>query len=206
MNDRIRGREVRLIDEEGQQVGVVSREEAMRRAEEADLDLVLMSPGDPPVCRLMDYSKQRYLDQKRKKEARQKSSRQETKVVQFRPKIAEHDYDFKKRNTIKFLKAGDRVQAQIFFRGREQQHPELGMRILERLIEEVKEFGRPVAAQKPKHEGRTITLILEPGVAKKEKEPTPTAAPTSPTAPAADSAPAAPAVVPSAASATPPAL
>lgn len=166
---------MRLIDAEGNQLGVVSRDEALKAADEADLDLVVVSPGGEdgvPVCRLMDYSKHRYLEQKKKREARQRTKQQETKIVQFRPKIAEHDYEFKRNNVRKFLIHGDRVQATIFFRGREQAHPELGERILTRLVEEVSDIGRPVAGQLPKREGRTITLLLEPGTAKRERPAT----------------------------------
>jgi translation initiation factor IF-3 len=172
VNERIRAREVRLLDEEGEQVGVVSREEAMRRAEQAELDLVMISPGSEgvPVCRLLDYSKYRYQEQKRKRESRQKQAqtRQDTKEIQFKIKIGEHDYDFKRRNAIRFLEHGDRVQAQIFFRGREQSHPEIGERILARLIEDVKAFGRPLPGQTMKREGRTITILIEPLASKKQ--------------------------------------
>jgi len=193
VNERIRAREVRLIDQDGQQVGVLSKEEALRLAEQADLDLVLISDGAEgvPVCRLLDYSKYRYQEQKRKREAQRKqaASRQDTKVVQFRPKIAEHDYDFKRNNVLKFLKHGDRVQAQIFFRGREQSHPEQGERILNRLVEEIKEVGRPVPGQTMKREGRMITLLLEP-LAGKAKPPAAASASAPPASPPAAASPA----------------
>lgn len=175
---------MRLIDADGAQLGIISRDDALQKADEADLDLVVVSPAGAdgvPVCRLMDYSKHRYLEQKKQRESRQRSKLQETKIVQFRPKIAEHDYDFKRNNVRKFLAHGDRVQATIFFRGREQAHPEIGERILLRLIEEIADIGRPVAGQVPKREGRTITLLLEPGVAKKERPvTTPESAPEAP--------------------------
>ena len=161
INENIRAAQVRLIDEQGENVGVVARAEALARAERADLDLVLVASGDVPVCRLQDYSRQRYLDQKHKRETRAKSAKRETKVIQFRVRIGEHDYAFKRDHVIKFLTAGLRVQAQIFFRGREQSHPDLGYKILERLVEDVRECGSANlgAAQR---EGRLINLTIEP--------------------------------------------
>lgn len=150
-----------LIDGGGVNLGVVLRDEALRLAYEAELDLVIVSSnGDVPTCRLLDYSKQRYLDQKHQREMRSKSAHSEAKIVQFKVRIGEHDYEFKRNHVIKFLKAGLRVQAQIFFRGREQSHPELGQRILDRLILEVAEFGS--AARPARAEGRVINLIIEP--------------------------------------------
>jgi len=126
---------VRLIDEEGNQVGVVDTREALRMAQEREYDLVLVSPNAvPPVARLLDYGKWRYEQQQAEKEARKKAKRTEVKSIKFRPKIDEHDYQTKLGHVRRFLEEGHKVKITIMFRGREMAHPELGSRILERAV------------------------------------------------------------------------
>lgn len=149
---------VRLIDADGEQVGVVPTEEALKRAEEVELDLVEVAPNaDPPVCRLMDYGKYIY---RLSKEQKQKQHQTQLKEVKFRPKIDDHDYEFKRNHIERFLKQGDMVKATIMFRGREVVHPELGERILDRIVEELGELCR--IEKPPSMEGRQMVMILTP--------------------------------------------
>ena len=144
INELIRVPEVRLIDDEGNQVGVVPIEQARTMAREKELDLVEIAPGaKPPVCKIMDYGKYLFQQKKKQSEAKKKQKVIVVKEVQFRPRIDEHDFNFKKNNVMRFLEDGDKVKAIVRFRGREMAHQELGRAVLERLITEVKEIGAP---------------------------------------------------------------
>lgn len=159
LNERIRVPQVRLIDPEGNQLGVVPTEDALRRAQEADLDLVEVAPNaDPPVCRLMDYGKFAY---RTAKEQKQRPHHTQLKEVKFRPKIDEHDFNFKLNHIIRFLGQGHMVKATVMFRGREVVHPEYGRKILDRVMEELDEDSFKV--EKPASmEGRLMTMVLTP--------------------------------------------
>ncbi|WP_188647842.1 translation initiation factor IF-3 [Marinithermofilum abyssi] len=161
VNEAIRAREVRLIDAQGNQLGIKPLREALRLAQEAELDLVNVAPqAKPPVCRIMDYGKYRYEQSKREKEARKKQKTIQVKEIRFSPSIEEHDVQTKLRNVKKFLKKGDKVKLSIRFRGREITHQELGRSILDRMAEEVKDLGE--VERKPKLEGRHMIMILSP--------------------------------------------
>lgn len=165
-NADIRAPEVRLIDVEGEQLGIVKIQEALRQAEEVDLDLVEISPNaKPPVCRLMDYGKFRYQEQKRQQEARAKQKVIQLKEVKFRPATDEGDFQVKLRNVKRFLTDGDKVKVSLRFRGREMAHQELGLQMLHRVRDEVVDLGTPESM--PKLEGRQMVMILSPGGAKK---------------------------------------
>jgi translation initiation factor IF-3 len=174
INDRIRVREVRVIDENGQQLGIMAPAQAVAIARQRGLDLVEVSPtAVPPVCRITDYGKYQYTEQKRARQARKHQKTILVKEIKFRPKVDEHDYDFKKKHIERFIEDGDKVKAVIFFRGREIAHPEIGRRILERLISEVSEVA--VAENMPRMEGNSMHVILGPrpgaGAAKKPAAP-----------------------------------
>ena len=144
---------------DGAQIGIVSTQDALRRAQELDLDLVEVAPQEnPPVCRIMDYGKFKYERAVRQKEARKRQARIEVKEIKFRPKVDEHDYQFKKKHIERFLADGDKVKATIFFRGREMAHPEIGRRILERLIDDLTEVA--IAETSPRQEGNQMHTIL----------------------------------------------
>jgi len=161
VNERIRVREVRVIDDTGQQLGIMPPPQALAVARQKGLDLVEISPtAVPPVCRIMDYGKYQYQEQKRAREAKKHQRIIEVKEIKFRPKVDEHDYQFKKKHIERFLGEGDKVKATIFFRGRENAHPEIGRRILERLIEEISEIG--TVEQEPQKEGNQLHTILAP--------------------------------------------
>ncbi|MCF6408729.1 translation initiation factor IF-3 [Pseudalkalibacillus salsuginis] len=161
VNDGIRAREVRLIGANGDQIGVKSRQEALEIAANANLDLVLVAPGaKPPVCRIMDYGKYRYEQQKKEKEARKNQKTITTKEVRLSPNIEEHDFNTKLRNARKFLEKGNKVKASIRFRGRAITHSELGRDVLMRMAKECEDFG--TIESKPKMEGRSMFLILAP--------------------------------------------
>lgn len=146
---------------DGQQVGIVPIQEALRRAQELDLDLVEVAPqADPPVCRIMDYGKYKYERDIRQKEARKKQARVEVKEIKFRPKIDPHDYETKKGHVERFLRAGARVKVTIMFRGREMAHTELGRRILDRLVEDLQ--GLAVVEAEPKQDGRNMVMVIAP--------------------------------------------
>jgi translation initiation factor IF-3 len=154
--------EVRLIDSEGQQVGIVPIQQAQDMAREKDLDLVEISPtAKPPVCKIMDYGKYVFQQKKKQGEAKKKQKVIVVKEVQFRPRIDEHDFDFKKNNVIRFLEHGDKVKAIIRFRGREMSHMELGRAVLDRLLLEVKEHGAS-ENQHPDVQGNRMTIIISP--------------------------------------------
>ena len=161
MNDRIRCPEVRLIGAEGENVGVVSPERALELAENAGLDLVEISPNaEPPVCKIMDFGKYKYEQQKRESEARKKQKIIEIKEIKFRPGTDTHDYDVKMRNVFKFLENGDKVKITLRFRGREMAHLNLGRELLERVAGDVQEMGK--VENMPKMEGRQMTMMIGP--------------------------------------------
>ncbi|MDZ7711516.1 MAG: translation initiation factor IF-3 [Roseovarius sp.] len=162
MNDRIRADEIRLIGADGENVGVVSPARALVMAEEIGLDLVEISPNaNPPVCKIMDFGKFKYEQQKREAEARKKQKTIEVKEVKFRPNTDTHDYDVKMRNVFKFLEAGDKVKVTLRFRGREMAHQNLGRELLERIAGDVEGIGR--IENMPKMEGRQMIMIIGPG-------------------------------------------
>ncbi len=161
INESIRAREVRLIGADGAQLGVQSRNEALRLAEEAELDLVMVAPqATPPVCKIMDYGKYRFEMQKKDKETRKNQKVIQMKEVRLSPTIEENDFQTKFRNAKKFLENGNKVKASIRFRGRAITHSEIGRRVLERLATDLSEFG--VVEQRPKMEGRSMFLVLAP--------------------------------------------
>jgi translation initiation factor IF-3 len=161
INERIRVPEVRLIDENGQQVGIMRTQDALRQAQERDLDLVEVAPdAKPPVCRILDYSKYKYEQVQKQKAARKHQQQINIREIKFRPKIAQHDYDTKKGHVIRFLKGRDKVKVTIMFRGREMAHPERGEMILNRLAEELGELA--VVEQRPQQDGRNMTMMLAP--------------------------------------------
>ncbi len=165
MNHRIRAREVRVIDEEGTQLGVMPPQQALRFAEERGLDLVEVAPnGTPPVCRIMDYGKYRYQMKRKAHEAKKHQKSVTVKEVKFRPNTDEHDYEFKKNHIIRFLKQGNKVKANIWFRGREIVHKEIGRALIQRLIEEIEEIGE--VEDQPRMERNNLICIFAP---RKEK-------------------------------------
>lgn len=161
VNERIRISPIRLIDERGEQVGIVPTEEARRLAGERGLDLVEVAPqARPPVCRLMDYGKYKYEQARKAREARKKQHTIQVKEVKLRPKIEAHDLEFKLRHARRFLREGDKVKFTLGFRGREVTRPELGRRVLERVREELRGAGS--VEVDISHEGRTMTMVLAP--------------------------------------------
>jgi translation initiation factor IF-3 len=161
INDRIRVSEVRLIDEHGEQVGVVPTGQALERARQADLDLVEIAPtAKPPVCRILDYSKYKYEQEQRKKAARKHQQQVTVREMKLRPKIATHDYNTKKGHILRFLKDQNKVKVTIMFRGREQAHPERGEALLRKLAGELAELA--TIEQEPNQEGRNMTMMLAP--------------------------------------------
>ncbi len=160
-NNQIRVPEVRLIDENGNQVGIVPTKEALHIAQEAGLDLVEVSPtAKPPVCKVMDYGKYLYELEKKEKEAKKKQKHIEVKEVKFRYKIGEHDYQTKLRNCIKFLEKGNKVKITMFFRGREKAHVDLGEELLERIISDLSEYGQ--VEKRTPMVGNTMNAIIVP--------------------------------------------
>ena len=161
INDRIRVPEVRLVGPNGEQVGIVAIGDALRLAQEADLDLVEVAPtARPPVCKLMDYGKFKYESAQKAREARRNQVHTVIKEMKLRPKIDPHDYETKKGHVVRFLKAGDKVKITIMFRGREQSRPELGFRLLKRLAEDVQELG--YVEFEPKQDGRNMIMVMAP--------------------------------------------
>ena len=161
INDAIRAREVRLIDETGQNVGVVSKVDALAKAEAAGLDLVEVSPdAEPPVCKILDFGKYKYQEQKKAAEARKRQKVVEIKEIKMRPSIDDHDYDVKMRSMKRFFDEGDKVKVTLRFRGRELSHQELGWQVLQR----VKADTEPVAKveAEPRMEGRQMVMVLAP--------------------------------------------
>ena len=164
INERIRVPEVRLIDNEGNQIGVLKTPDALVFAQERDLDLVEVAPeARPPVCRVLDYSKYKYEQAQKVKQARKHQQQITVREIKFRPKIAQHDYDTKKHHVERFLRHKDKVKVTIMFRGREVTHPERGVAILDRLAEELSELG--VVEQRPLQEGRNMTMMMAPSKA-----------------------------------------
>jgi translation initiation factor IF-3 len=161
INERIRVAEVRLVGPAGEQVGVVSIDQALRLAREADLDLVEVAPGsNPPVCKIMDYGKFKYEAAQKVREARKNQVNTVLKTVRFGLKIDDHDYGTKVGQVRKFLKAGDKVKVMVVFRGREQSRPEMGVTLLKRLAEEVVEFGS--VESHPSIDGRNMVMVIGP--------------------------------------------
>lgn len=164
INERIRVPEVRLIDDEGNQVGILKTADALRYAQERDLDLVEVAPdARPPVCRVLDYSKYKYEQAQKQKAARKHQQQITIREIKFRPKIAQNDYDTKKGHVTRFLKHKDKVKITIMFRGREVTHPERGQALLERLAEELSDLA--VVEQRPVQDGRNMTMLLGPSKA-----------------------------------------
>jgi translation initiation factor IF-3 len=160
-NERIRAREVRVIDNEGKQLGILPPFEALKLAREKNLDLVEVSPtAQPPVCRIMDFGKYLYEQEKKERAAKKHQKIITVKEVKFRINVDEHDYEFKKNHVIRFLEDGDKVKATIFFRGREMTHTNLGREILDRLIKDIGDKG--VVEFRPRMEGNTLHAILAP--------------------------------------------
>jgi translation initiation factor IF-3 len=161
INERIRVPEVRLIGDDGSQVGVVSRDEALKYAQSRDLDLVeVAAEARPPVVRVLDYSKYKYEQEQKAKAARKHQKQVTVREIKLRPKIAENDYETKKGHVVRFLEHSDRVKVTIMFRGRETTHPERGEALLMRLAEDVGELG--VVEQRPSLDGRNMTMVLAP--------------------------------------------
>ncbi|NLU46888.1 MAG: translation initiation factor IF-3 [Syntrophomonadaceae bacterium] len=161
VNEEIRSREVRLVSEDGEQLGIVPISQALEIAEERGLDLVEVAPSaKPPVCRLMDYGKFKFEQSKREKEARKKQKVISVKEVKLRPNIDEHDFLVKARNARRFLSSGDKVKVTIMFRGREITHPELGEKLSLRMVEELSDVS--AVEKPPKVEGRNMVTILVP--------------------------------------------
>ena len=161
INDRIRVPEVRLVGPNGETVGIVPTDQALKLAQEADLDLVEIAPqGKPPVCKLMDYGKFKYENAQKAREARRNQTNVIIKEMKLRPKIDAHDYETKKGHVVRFLRAGDKVKITIMFRGREQHRPELGFRLLQKLAEDVTELG--FVESSPKQDGRNMIMVLGP--------------------------------------------
>jgi translation initiation factor IF-3 len=181
------------VGADGAQIGIIATQEALRQARDLDLDLVEVAPNaDPPVCRIMDYGKYKYERDIRQKEARKKQVRVEVKEIKFRPKIDRHDYETKKGHVERFLRAGSRVKITIMFRGREMAHTDLGRRILDRLVEDLKEVA--VVDAFPKQEGRNMIMVIAPVRKQTEKapkapEPARAVAPVEPPTPAVASTP-----------------
>ena len=168
-NERIRAREIRVIDDEGQQIGILPPYEALKMAREKNLDLVEISPtAQPPVCRIMDYGKFLYQQEKKEREAKKHQKVITVKEVKFRINVDDHDYETKKNHVLRFLDEGDKVKATIFFRGREMTRTGLGRQILERLIKDVEE--KAIVEFRPRQEGNTLHAILAP---KKTDQPKP---------------------------------
>ena len=161
INERIRVAEVRLIDEHGNQVGIVPTDEALSLAQERDLDLVEVAPdARPPVARLLDYSKYRYEQEQKAKAARKHQQQISVREIKLRPKIATHDYETKKGHVERFLRNQDKVKVTIMFRGREQAHPERGRALLKRLYDDIE--GLATIEQEPLQEGRNMSMLLAP--------------------------------------------
>ena len=161
VNQMIRGREVRLVGDKGEQLGVMPLYQAREVAEKAGLDLVEVAPtAVPPVCRLMDYGKYKYVQTKKEREARKSQKVVLLREIRLRPKIGEHDFDAKARTAYKLLDDGDKVKVTIMFRGRENTHPELGIKLIQRMAETLKEIS--AVEKEPTREGARLHAILAP--------------------------------------------
>ena len=171
INHRIRVPEIRVIVDEGEQLGIMPTHEALRLAEEKGLDLVEISPrAFPPVCRIMDYGKFKYEEAKKKQQQRKKASTVETKEIKFRPKTEAHDMDFKVKHVRRFLEGGNKVRLAVVFRGREITHPQTGMKVLNRVVELCADIATVEAT--PNMEGRRMIMVIapKPGVVRKAQE------------------------------------
>jgi translation initiation factor IF-3 len=167
INDRIRVPEVRLVGPNGEQVGIVRIEDALRLAQEAELDLVEVAPqARPPVAKLMDFGKFKYESAMKEREARRNQTNTVLKEIRLRLKIDPHDYETKKGHVVRFLKGGDKVKVMIMFRGREQSRPEMGLRLLQRMAEDVTELGSVESA--PRVDGRNMVMVIAPHKKKSE--------------------------------------
>lgn len=168
INDDIRAREVRVVDEDGKQIGVLSKRDALRAAELRNLDLVEIAPrARPPVCKIIDYGKFAYEQQKREKQQRKQQQQQQMKEIRFKWRTDTHDFNFKTRHAKKFLEDGNKVKGSVMFRGREITHKEIGRELLERFIEELSDVSKidnPI-----KFEGRSMNVVLAPDKTKKKK-------------------------------------
>ena len=161
INEMIQAAEVRLIGAEGEQIGVVTRDDALDRSANLGLDLVIVADNaDPPVCKIMDYGKFKYEEQKKKNEARKKQKTIDVKEIKLRPNIDSHDYDVKMRSMVKFLNEGDKVKVTMRFRGREMAHQNLGLDVLHRVRDDLEELSK--IEQFPKMEGRQMVMVLSP--------------------------------------------
>jgi translation initiation factor IF-3 len=161
INERIRFPKIRVIDTDGGQLGILTPRDALRMAEEKELDLVLVSDkADPPVCRIMDYGKFKFEQEKKAREARKKQHTSDVKEVKMRYKIEDHDYHVRVTQAERFLKSGDKVKATIMFRGREIQHSDLAETLLKRMATDLQEFAE--VQQAPKREGRNMMMMLSP--------------------------------------------
>ena len=161
LNEDITYEQIRLVSDSGEQLGILSPDEARKIAEERGMDLVEIAPNaEPPVCRLMDYGKHLYASAKKKQESKKKQKQITVKEIKFRPGTDIGDYDIKVRNLTKFLDAGNKVKVTLRFRGREMAHQELGMEMLKRVEEDLKEIG--IVEQMPKMEGRQMVMVLGP--------------------------------------------
>jgi len=168
INERIRVPKVRLIGADGEQIGVVDTDEARRIAREADLDLVEVAPDSrPPVCRLLDYSKYKYEQEQKAKQARKHQQQVNVREIKLRPKIADHDYETKKGHVERFLRQHDKVKVTIMFRGREQAHPERGRQLLRRLFEDIEDLA--IIESEPLQEGRNMSMMLAPARTRQEE-------------------------------------
>jgi translation initiation factor IF-3 len=181
INDRIRAREVRLIGADGAQLGVQPLPAALALAREAELDLVeVAANADPPVCKIMDFNRWKYEQDQKRKESRRKATQVVIKEMKFRPKIDGHDYETKMRHVERFLAEGNKVKLTIMFRGREMAHPELGLKILNRIADQVADFA--IVESAPRQDGRNMTMVLHPikkdGRKPKPAPPAPAEAPT----------------------------
>ena len=170
INRAIRVKEVRVIDPEGKQLGIMALADALRAAANFELDLVEVSPkSDPPVCRIMDYGKFKYQQQKKAHDAKKKQAVVHLKEVKMRPKTEEHDFQFKLRHIERFLRDGNKTKVTIVFRGRELAHPDLGRNMINRITEGAKEWGK--VEQEAKFEGRNFVMVLAPLQVQSPKAP-----------------------------------
>ncbi len=164
INDQIRARQVRVVDEEGEQLGIMTPRDALREAEDRGLDLVEVAPqATPPVCRIMDYGKYRYEQKRRARESRKHQHTVSVKEIKYRPKIDTHDFETKTNHVRQFLKAGNKVRITVMFRGREMAHQEFGREIIQRVIDETADLCTgDNASNLAKMEGRNMSLMLTP--------------------------------------------
>ncbi|HXY91720.1 MAG TPA: translation initiation factor IF-3 [Acidimicrobiia bacterium] len=161
MNDRIRAREVFLVGSDGEQLGVKPLPEALARARDLQLDLVEVAPNaNPPVARIMDYGRYVYEQEQRRRQSKRKATKVVIKEMKFKPKIDEHDYATKMKHVVRFLDEGNKVKLTIWLRGREIAHPELGMRILRRIADDVADLA--IIESQPRQDGRNMTMVLHP--------------------------------------------